>query len=151
MERKFRSSVFVTPGKATAAPVPSSFPLFSYSLDGFPLIFAPPRSIPSAIVNVEALHHPLNPLYLVTAQQMRELDRLTIEHGTPGHVLMERAGAGATVALLKTFPQVRSAPVLVFAGKGNNGGDGFVMARLLKKEGVACEVILIATREDVKG
>ncbi len=90
-------------------------------------------------------------MYLVTAQQMRELDRLTIEHGTPGHVLMERAGAGATVALLEAFPQVRSAPVLVFAGKGNNGGDGFVMARLLKKEGIACEVILTAKKEDVKG
>src|SRR5690348_6773195 len=91
------------------------------------------------------------PLYLVTAQQMRELDRLTIEHGTPGHVLMERAGAGATTALLKAFPQLRSGSVLVCAGKGNNGGDGFVMARLLKKEGIACEVILTAKKEEVKG
>lgn len=91
------------------------------------------------------------PLYLVTAQQMRELDRLTIERGTPGHVLMERAGAGAVVALLKAFPQARTKPVLVFAGKGNNGGDGFVIARLLKKEGSRCEVILTAKKEDVKG
>lgn len=82
---------------------------------------------------------------------MRELDRLTIEHGTPGHVLMERAGAGATAALLKAFSQVRTTPVLVFAGKGNNGGDGFVMARLLKKEGVACEVLLTAKKDEVKG
>ena len=79
-----------------------------------------------------------DPLYLVTVQQMRELERLTIEHGTPGLVLMERAGAGATAALLQAFPQARTAPVLVFAGKGNNGGDGFVIARLLKKEGVLC-------------
>ena len=93
----------------------------------------------------------LAPLYLVTAQQMRELDRLTIESGTPGHVLMERAGAGATAALLKAFPQVRKKPVLVFAGKGNNGGDGFVIARLLKNEGVACEVILTAKKDEVKG
>src|SRR4029453_13736739 len=91
-------------------------------------------------------------MYLVTAKEMRELDRLTIEeHGTPGHVLMERAGAGATAALLKAFPQVRKKPVLVFAGKGNNGGDGFVIARLLKNEGVACEVILTAKKDEVKG
>ena len=100
-------------------------------------------------------------MYLVTAAQMRELDRLTIEqYGTPGHVLMERAGAGATEALLTAFPHVQArrtsrakspARVLVIAGKGNNGGDGFVMARLLKKKGIACEVVLAAKRTDVKG
>ncbi|MGE4093809.1 MAG: NAD(P)H-hydrate dehydratase [Candidatus Binatia bacterium] len=89
---------------------------------------------------------------MVSAREMRELDRLTIEHyGTPGHVLMERAGAGATVALLKAFPQVRTSSVLVIAGKGNNGGDGFVMARLLKKEGVACEVVLAAKKSELRG
>src|SRR5262249_50305446 len=91
-------------------------------------------------------------MYLVTAQEMRELDRLTIEeYGTPGHVLMERAGAGATEVLLQEFPHVREAPVLVMAGKGNNGGDGFVIARLLKKHGVKCEVILAARKAEVKG
>ncbi|HKA54158.1 MAG TPA: NAD(P)H-hydrate dehydratase [Candidatus Binatia bacterium] len=91
-------------------------------------------------------------MYLVTAQEMRELDRLTIEaYGTPGHVLMERAGAGATEALLREFPHVRQAPVLVVAGKGNNGGDGFVIARLLKKQGVKCEVVLAADRAEVRG
>jgi ADP-dependent NAD(P)H-hydrate dehydratase / NAD(P)H-hydrate epimerase len=91
-------------------------------------------------------------MYLVTAQEMRELDRLTIEkYGTPGHVLMERAGAGATEALLQEFPHVRQASVVIVAGKGNNGGDGFVMARLLKKQGVKCEVILAARKTEVKG
>lgn len=91
---------------------------------------------------------------LVTAAQMRELDRLTIQSGTPGHVLMERAGEGATAALLETFPHVRAnkkKSVVVIAGKGNNGGDGFVMARLLKKQGVACEVMLMAKRTAVSG
>lgn len=91
-------------------------------------------------------------MYLVTAKEMRELDRLTIEeYGTPGHVLMERAGAGATDALLQTFPHVRDTSVLVFAGKGNNGGDGFVMARLLKKHGVKCEVLLAAEKKEITG
>lgn len=91
-------------------------------------------------------------MYLVTAKEMRELDRLTIEeYGTPGHVLMERAGAGATDALLQTFPHVRDTAVLVFAGKGNNGGDGFVMARLLKKHGVKCEVLLAAEKNEITG
>jgi len=67
-------------------------------------------------------------MYLVTAQEMRELDRLTIEeYGTPGHILMERAGAGATEALLQEFPHVRQASVVIVAGKGNNGGDGFLL------------------------
>lgn len=91
-------------------------------------------------------------MYLVTAQEMRELDRLTIEeYGTPGHVLMERAGAGATAALRKEFPHARTSAVLIVAGKGNNGGDGFVIARLLKKQGVKCEVILAARKAEVKG
>jgi NAD(P)H-hydrate epimerase len=91
-------------------------------------------------------------MYLVTAQEMRELDRLTIEeYRTPGLVLMERAGAGATEALLQTLPHARRTGVLVLAGKGNNGGDGFVMARLLKKQGIACEVVLTAKKEEVQG
>lgn len=91
-------------------------------------------------------------MYLVTAKEMRELDRLTIEqYGTPGHVLMEHAGAGAVAALLQKFPHVREASVLVMAGKGNNGGDGFVMARLLKKARVPCEVVLAARAAEVKG
>lgn len=91
-------------------------------------------------------------MYLVTAAEMRELDRLTIEqYGTPGHVLMERAGAGVTEALLTAFPHVRKALVLVFAGKGNNGGDGLVVARLLKKKGISCEVFLVGKKDQVKG
>ncbi|MEW6299257.1 MAG: NAD(P)H-hydrate dehydratase [Thermodesulfobacteriota bacterium] len=91
-------------------------------------------------------------MYLVSATEMRALDRLTIEqYGTPGHVLMERAGAGVTEALLAAFPHVQTTPVLVVAGKGNNGGDGFVVARLLKKTGVKCEVILAARKEEVRG
>ncbi len=91
-------------------------------------------------------------MILVTAADMRRLDALTIErYGTPGHVLMERAGAGATDVLLAQFPHVRRRRVVIVAGKGNNGGDGFVIARLLRKKGVRAEVVLLGKRLDVKG
>ena len=91
-------------------------------------------------------------MILVTAAEMRRLDALTIErYGTPGHVLMERAGAGAADVLLAQFPHVRRRRVVVVAGKGNNGGDGFVIARLLRKKGVRAEVVLLGKRNDVKG
>ncbi len=91
-------------------------------------------------------------MIVVTAAEMRRLDALTIERsGTPGHVLMERAGAGATAVLLAQFPHVRRRRVVIVAGKGNNGGDGFVIARLLRRKGVRAEVVLLGTQRDVKG
>ena len=63
-------------------------------------------------------------MYLVSAAQMRELDRLTIEdYDTPGQVLMERAGIGATRVLLDFFHNLLPKRAVVVAGKGNNGGD----------------------------
>lgn len=90
---------------------------------------------------------------LVTAEEMRALDRLTIEGGTPGHVLMERAGEGAVRVLLDCLPRLRKrgSRALVVAGKGNNGGDGWVMARLLKRRGVKVEVALLGRAGDVGG
>src|SRR5262249_31586391 len=67
------------------------------------------------------------------------------------HVLMERAGSGATAVLLEQFPYVRRKRVVVVAGKGNNGGDGFVIARLLRRKGVRAEVVLLGTASEVKG
>ncbi|MBI4515671.1 MAG: NAD(P)H-hydrate dehydratase [Deltaproteobacteria bacterium] len=90
-------------------------------------------------------------MILVTAAEMRRLDRLTIEAGTPGRVLMERAGQGACQALLHWFPHARKRQVVIVAGKGNNGGDGFVMARLLRRRGVRARVALLGRKSDVKG
>jgi NAD(P)H-hydrate epimerase len=88
---------------------------------------------------------------VVSRAEMRELDRLTIEvHGTPGHVLMERAGTGAAEVFWREFPGVRTHPVVI-AGKGNNGGDGFVVARWLRRRGVRCDVVLLARAADVQG
>ena len=90
-------------------------------------------------------------MILVSAAEMRRLDQLTIEEGTAGHVLMERAGQGATQALLHWFPHVRRKSVLIVAGKGNNGGDGFVIARLLRRKGIKTRVALLGRAHDVQG
>jgi NAD(P)H-hydrate epimerase len=85
---------------------------------------------------------------VLTAAQMREADRRTIEEaGLPGAVLMENAGAAVAHALRARRPSPRR-PV-VFCGRGNNGGDGFVIARHLLDRGPA--VFLFGARADVRG
>jgi NAD(P)H-hydrate epimerase len=74
----------------------------------------------------------------IRAADMQALDRETIAAGTPGHVLMERAGAGAVDELLAfagRLPAPHRRQFLIVNGKGNNGGDGYVMARLLAAAG----------------
>ena len=87
-------------------------------------------------------------MLVVSAKEMRELDRQTIEeYGVPSLVLMERAGEGCFRFLLERYPKAVKKGVLVVAGRGNNGGDGLVVARHLKKKRIACEVILLAPKE----
>ena len=89
---------------------------------------------------------------IVTAHQMHALDRRTIqEAGVPGHVLMERAGAGVVAAMEETFGPMKGKTVTIFCGKGNNGGDGFVVARLLRRQRVNVQVCLLARAGDLKG
>lgn len=91
-------------------------------------------------------------MYLVTAREMREMDRLTIESfGLPGRLLMETAGRGAVDFFLETFQDCSGKRVGVMAGRGNNGGDGFVMARHLAESGMRVTVFLLAKKTDVKG
>lgn len=91
-------------------------------------------------------------MYLVTADEMREMDRRTIEsYGIPGRVLMENAGLGATGVLLKQFPDLETQRVGVVAGRGNNGGDGFVIARYLAFKGIRVRVYLLSECSRVKG
>jgi len=68
---------------------------------------------------------------VLTAAQMREVDRLTIERGIPGIILMENAGIAVTDFLRRAFAPLEQQRIVVFCGKGNNGGDGFVVARQL--------------------
>ena len=89
-------------------------------------------------------------MVVVTADEMRALDQWTIAHGTPGHVLMERAGRGA-LGVLRPLLRGRRGPVLVVCGRGNNGGDGFVMARLLRRAGRRVELWLTAPPDRVQG
>ena len=79
-----------------------------------------------------------------TVDQIRERDRVTIdEAGVPSTALMETAGRACAEVLLERFPEARSRGVSIFAGKGNNGGDGWVMARLLHRRGVPVDVVSV--------
>ncbi len=74
---------------------------------------------------------------------MRELDRLAIESiGIPGMVLMENAGRGTVDYMVERFGSPRGKHVVIFVGPGNNGGDGFVIARTLLNQG-ACPLLYL--------
>ncbi len=80
---------------------------------------------------------------ILTAAEMREVDRLTIERGIPGLILMENAGSRVVDFLAKTFVPLEQQRVVVVCGKGNNGGDGFVVARQLFTRKLCKEVTVL--------
>ncbi len=89
---------------------------------------------------------------LVTASEMQAMDRKTIEEfGIPGVVLMENAGRGAVRFFMDTLLTEKSRRIGVMAGRGNNGGDGYVMARYLTQHGCAVTVFLLSSKSRVKG
>ncbi len=91
-------------------------------------------------------------MYLVTADEMQKMDKDTIEtFGIPGRVLMENAGRGAFDMLMRQFPDIVPGKVGVIAGRGNNGGDAFVVARYLAEKNVTTTVFLLSAREKLKG
>ena len=82
--------------------------------------------------------------FVLTRARVRDLDRRAVaEYGLPGLVLMENAGRGAADLLRRLNPS--GARILILCGPGNNGGDGFVMARHLQNGGGAADVILFGT------
>src|SRR5450432_1511251 len=68
---------------------------------------------------------------VLTAAEMREVDRRTVELGIPGIVLMENAGHRVAEFLAERFAPLSEQRIVVLCGKGNNGGDGLVVARQL--------------------
>ena len=91
----------------------------------------------------------------LTAAEMQEVDRLTTERlGIPALQLMEAAGKSVAGAFLEQYGRRNATPpgrVCVLCGKGNNGGDGFVVARHLKEEAEQVELYLLAAPEELKG
>ncbi|MCA9255190.1 MAG: NAD(P)H-hydrate epimerase [Phycisphaerales bacterium] len=91
----------------------------------------------------------------LTRDQVREVDRRAIEdYGVPGVVLMENAGRNATAIIRQDrtkFEPDTSTFIAIVCGRGNNGGDGFVIARHLSNAGNRVEIFLAAEASEVKG
>ncbi|MBI3484119.1 MAG: NAD(P)H-hydrate epimerase, partial [Acidobacteria bacterium] len=89
---------------------------------------------------------------VLTAAQMREADRRTTErHGVPSLQLMENAGTRVVEFLAGCFADLTHRRITVLCGKGNNGGDGLVVARLLHQRGCQLSVLLFAMPDAVRG
>ena len=89
---------------------------------------------------------------LLHAADVRALDRRAIESfDVPGVLLMENAGAGATRALIQAIRHKEKKTIAIFAGPGNNGGDGYVMARHLLNAGYRVHVYLCVAPEKIGG
>ncbi len=89
---------------------------------------------------------------ILTAEQMREADRLTTErYRIPSLQLMENAGAAIADYVASAYPELSTGNVLILCGKGNNGGDGLVVARRLLERGVSPRVILFAEPAAMRG
>jgi ADP-dependent NAD(P)H-hydrate dehydratase / NAD(P)H-hydrate epimerase len=85
---------------------------------------------------------------VLTTTEMERADRLTIAAGTPGFALMMSAGQATAEAAMD---MVEDGPILVVAGRGNNGGDGFVAAAELAARGREVSVILLCERDSLQG
>ena len=87
---------------------------------------------------------------IVSAAEMREIDRATSERfGVPSLTLMENAGSAVARFILSEYPQAKR--ISVICGKGNNGGDGFVIARQLAESGRVVRVLLLCVPEELRG
>jgi ADP-dependent NAD(P)H-hydrate dehydratase / NAD(P)H-hydrate epimerase len=89
---------------------------------------------------------------ILTAAEIREIDRLsTDQFGIPGILLMENAGMRVVEALENIVEDLESLTVAILCGKGNNGGDGFVVARQLIQKGCYPFIFLFGSEDEVKG
>ncbi|HET9706211.1 MAG TPA: NAD(P)H-hydrate dehydratase [Vicinamibacterales bacterium] len=89
---------------------------------------------------------------ILNAEQMREADRRTIQDiGIASLVLMENAGRQAVAAIESLYPDLAERQIAIVCGKGNNGGDGFVIARTLQQRGFDVSVFVIGSAAEIKG
>src|SRR5215813_12503706 len=89
---------------------------------------------------------------ILTPEQLREVDRLSTEkHGIPSLILMENAGMRVVEVLEGRFQDLDELTVAILCGKGNNGGDGMVVARQLIQKACFPFVFLFAAEEELKG
>lgn len=89
---------------------------------------------------------------VLTSAQMQAVDRLAIDRiGIPGVVLMENAGRAVAAEILQRYARCALPRALVLAGKGNNGGDGYVIARHLLDHGWDVQTVIFADRELIQG
>ena len=89
---------------------------------------------------------------VLNAEQMREADRRTIQDiGVPSLVLMENAGRQVVAVMEAAFEDLADRRVAILCGRGNNGGDGFVVARTLRQRNVDVSVFLVGRIEDIRG
>jgi ADP-dependent NAD(P)H-hydrate dehydratase / NAD(P)H-hydrate epimerase len=89
---------------------------------------------------------------ILTAAEMQRIDRLTTEQfGVPSLTLMDNAGRGVVEVLEKRYSPLSEHQVLILCGRGNNGGDGLVVARLLRERGLKPRTVLLADPAKVKG
>src|SRR3954463_10901555 len=87
---------------------------------------------------------------IVTSAEMREIDRVTSERfGVPALTLMENAGSAVAEFALDCYPRAKTFGVI--CGKGNNGGDGFVVARKLQEAGRGVRLLLLADPAELHG
>ena len=89
---------------------------------------------------------------IVSAKEMRWCDDVTIhKHGVPSLLLMENAGRGVAETAALEFGPPNGKRILIFCGKGNNGGDGFVAARYLLKAGATVTIVLLSSARTLQG
>ena len=86
----------------------------------------------------------------LTREEMRELDRKAIEaYKIPGIILMENAGRNVAEEILQMIDDPQQVKMAILCGKGNNGGDGFVVARHLHNHSISVDVFLVARVSDI--
>jgi NAD(P)H-hydrate epimerase len=85
---------------------------------------------------------------ILTAEEMRRADALTIERGIPGLILMETAAAAVVAFLEQRFEPLAAERIAILCGKGNNGGDGFAIARQIKVKHPGADVMVFAVAPD---